>query len=203
MNLKKNWYLAALICLTLVLGVAAVVTAWKLYQVGKRPVAPTQPESQPGAVAPECILEFDIPTPTPTPTPTPPVSQTPTPTPTPIPECWDTCDSDSDCPDTLVCQKPSANDTSKRCVSSDCPREEDCVCPSPTPTPTSTQTPTPTGQPSSTPTPTPGPTSTPKPTLSPTPTSISELPKAGGAIETSVFIVAGLFILLFGLLLPI
>lgn len=220
MNLKKNWLTIFLVGITVILGAVAVVTAWKIYQAGKKPIAPTAPESQPAAVAPECVLEFDIPTPTPTPTVTP----------TPIPECWQTCINAIECPETLVCQKPDPEDD-KRCVNSDCPNAENCLCPTPTPTvtPTPTATATPTNTPSPTPTTTmtpvpteglsptptetpppeatPTPTTTPQPTPtpksgdSPTPTSIIELPKAGIILGGGLTAFVGLALIILGIFL--
>ena len=69
-NFKKNWYLILIAFTTVILGIVAVVTAIRLYQLSREPVAPTAPKPAP-AVAPQCILTFNIATPTSTPTPTP------------------------------------------------------------------------------------------------------------------------------------
>lgn len=156
-NLKKNWYLAAIIAATVILAIIAVVTAVRLYQVGKEPVAPTAPKPAP-AVAPQCQLTFTLATPTPT-------TATPTPeeTPTPIPECWEECTDDTDCPGGLVCDDVDGTDL---CINPECEieeQEETCVCPEPTATPTESPTPTPTGTVVPTATPTPEPTATPPP----------------------------------------
>ena len=69
--LKKNWYLILIGLATIALGTIAVITAIKLYQAGKQPVAPTAPSSKPKAATPACSLTFNISPITPTPTPTP------------------------------------------------------------------------------------------------------------------------------------
>jgi len=85
--LKKNWLLVLISLATVVLAIFAVVTAAKLYQLRKQPVAPTAPVSKPKAVTPQCTLNFSIalPTPTPTSTPSPTLTPTPSPTLTPTP----------------------------------------------------------------------------------------------------------------------
>jgi len=97
--LKKNWSLVSVGLITVILAVIALGTAWKLYQAGKEPVAPTAPASVPKAVdiiptptpIPEepCVLTFNVvtttPTPGPTSTPTPGPTATPTPGPTATP----------------------------------------------------------------------------------------------------------------------
>jgi len=132
-KLRKNWQLILIGIATLILGIIAVITAVKLYQIGKKPVAPTAPEETPAAIEREpsqsCTLTFTVgeptptPTGTPTPSPTPTLETTPTPTSSPTPEPTTT---------------PTPTET-----------------PEPTPTPTSTPTPTatPTFEPTPTPTP--------------------------------------------------
>ncbi len=92
--LKKNWSLLSVGLITIVLAVVALGTAWKLYQAGREPVAPTAPASVPKAQeeptatpTPEepCVLEFEVPSGTPTPTPTGEPTATPTPGPTATP----------------------------------------------------------------------------------------------------------------------
>lgn len=92
---KKNLSLLLLLVTTLVLAAIAIATAWKLYQKGSKPVAPSAPASKPKAAAstvaddlpdnitpaPGCRLSNPAPTQTTTPTPT----NTPTPNTTPIP----------------------------------------------------------------------------------------------------------------------
>lgn len=84
-HIKKYWHLIFATIMTVVLGVATVVTSMKLAQT--KPVAPNVPQVKPKASEPACTLAFSIgsPTGTPTPTPTPTGTGTPTPTPTPTP----------------------------------------------------------------------------------------------------------------------
>lgn len=177
--LKKNWSLVSVGLITVVLAVIALGTAWKLYQAGKEPVAPTAPVSIPKAVeeptatpVPEepCVLTFNVATGTPTPTIT-------------VPDCWDECI--DDCSGDLVCQDVSGT---KRCVNESCDDEEDCECPGATPTPTST--------------PTPGPTATPKPgvTTTPTPTPVV-LPPAGISLPTIGALLGGITLVILSLIL--
>lgn len=91
-KLKQNWYLILIGLATVILAIIAVVTAIKLYQIGKKPVAPTVPKPAPAREPVEaCKLAFNIaqltptPTPTGTVTPTPTATLTPTPTATPTP----------------------------------------------------------------------------------------------------------------------
>lgn len=133
--MRKNWPTILISVATITLGIIAVVTAAKLYQIGKKPVAPTVPEPAPAAVEREptevCRLAFNVtgPTPTPTPTPTPGPTATPTPTTTPGPT-------------TTPTPGPTATPTPG---------------PTATPTPGPTATPTPTLAPGVTPTATPTP----------------------------------------------
>ena len=211
--MKKN---LILIIATIVLGAAAIFTGIKIYQLREEPVAPTQPKG----VTEECRLVLDIPAPTstptatPTPTPTPTPTLTPTPTPTPIPECWQTCVTDNDCPQDLVCQ---AVNEEKRCVNPKCPEEENCQCPTPTSTPAPTSTPIP-------PTATPQPTTAPQATATPQPTTVyvqrptsvplaqaptaaptppTELPEAGSLWPTIGVTIGGIILGIIGLLLAL
>jgi len=202
--LKKNWSLLSVGLITVVLAVVAIGTAWKLYQAGSEPVAPTAPASVPKAQeeptatpVPEepCVLEFEVPSGTPTPTPT--IS---------VPECWDECT--DECSGDLVCQEVDGTD---RCVNEDCPEEEDCECPGTTPTPTPTGTVTPTPTPGPTGTPTPGPTATPTPTSpppppgttpTPTPTPV-ELPEAGISLPTIGALLGGLLLITLSVILAL
>lgn len=108
----------------------------------------------------------------------------------PPPACWETCTTSADCSEDLVCQDVEGVD---RCVNSDCPEEEDCVCPAPSPTPSPTPTPTP----SLTPTPSPG--ISPSPEASPT--AEVELPEAGIILPTILATLGGIVLILLGLLL--
>jgi len=86
-SLKKNWYLILLVFATTILGIIAVITAIRLYQLREKPVAPTVPLPAPAVEAtptPPCALTFCILSPTPTITPTPTGTVTPSPTPTSI-----------------------------------------------------------------------------------------------------------------------
>lgn len=91
-KLKQNWSLISISVATVILAIIAIITATKLYQIGKEPVAPTAPKPAPAREpAQACRLTFTVggptgtPTPTgtstPTPTGTPRISPTPTPTP--------------------------------------------------------------------------------------------------------------------------
>lgn len=88
--MKKDWLTILILTATVILAIIAVVTAMRLYQIGKEPVAPTAPKPAPAVTiptseptpVPECALEFDIMGTTPTPgtvTPTPTLTVTPTP----------------------------------------------------------------------------------------------------------------------------
>jgi len=114
--LKKNWQISLVGFTTLILAVIALATAWRLYQVGKEPIAPTAPTSFPQADEPEepleeavCTLEFTI----------------------EAISCYDACTVDTDCPQNfgddevdLVCDEDE-----NICVNESCSDEDDCVCP--------------------------------------------------------------------------
>src|SRR3990167_5772322 len=139
--LRNNKLAVITIAITLVLGLVAILTAVRFYQLRRQAVAPTAPEQPEAAVptstpgpslpppAASCSLSFAVSSPTPTPTNT----STPTPTRTPTP---------------TLTKTPTPTPTS-------------------TPTPTITNTPTPT----LTKTPTPTTTNTPTPTSTPPPTA--------------------------------
>ena len=171
--LKKNWSLLSVGLITILLAVVAIGTAWKLYQAGSEPVAPTAPPSVPKAQEeptatpiPEepCVLEFEVPTLTPTPT----LTGTPTPTDTPTPTPTGTV-------------TPTPTDT-------------------PTPTPTGTVTPTPT--PTLTGTPTPTATPPPGTTPTPTPTPV-ELLEAGVSLPTIGALFGGLLLVVLSVILAL
>jgi len=85
-KLKQNWYLILIGLATVILGIIAVVTAIKLYQLREVPVAPTVPKPAPAREPVEaCKLTFNISAVTPTPTPTGTITPTPTGSPTPTP----------------------------------------------------------------------------------------------------------------------
>lgn len=151
-KIKKNWSLILIALGTVALGVIAVVTAVKLYKVGRKPIAPTAPLPAPAAEL-QCKLTFTVSeitgTPTPTgvisgtPTPTgrvtvtptpsggvtttPTITTTPQPTPTPITSCYNDCSSSSDCRSGLVCQQVRGVGD-KKCLNTQCETESDCVC---------------------------------------------------------------------------
>src|SRR4030043_474219 len=190
--LKKNWQISLVGLTTLLLAVIALVTAWRLYQVGKEPIAPTAPTSFPQAVGSEepevgvCTLEFTI-----TASP-PPVS------------CYDACEDDNDCPQdfgddeiALVCDEDD-----NICVNEDCPDEDDCECPEESPTPTPTPTPTPKPTPSPSPSPSIAGSPVPSPSLEPSPSPQQvELPEAGIISPTILATLGGIILVLIGLLL--
>lgn len=172
-HLRKNWQLILIGLATLILGIIAVVTAIKLYQIGRKPVAPTAPEKAPAVTevveeerepSEACTLAFSIAAPSPTPTTTPGPTSTPTPTSTP---------------------GPTATPT-----------------PSPTPGPTATPTPAPTTTPTPGPTATPTPTLAPGVTPTATPTPV-ELPEAGFVLPTFGVVLGGLILLGLALILAL
>ena len=78
-KLKQNWYLILIGLATVILGIIAVVTAIKLYQLREVPVAPTVPKPAPAREPVEaCKLTFNISAVTPTPTLTGTITPTPT-----------------------------------------------------------------------------------------------------------------------------
>ena len=192
---KKSWFLILMLASTIILGIIAVTTAYKLYQLRNVPIAPTAPESVPAAddeqiAVPECTLEFTVselsPTPTSTGTITPTSTGTPGPTSTPTPTSTST---------------PTPTST---------PTCTPTGTPMPTSTPRPTSTPEPTGVPTSTPTTAPQATSTPRPTSTCQPTStpvyVAEaiptqaLPEAGFTLPTWMMVLGGIGFILFGLL---
>jgi len=141
-KIRNNWSLILIALATIVLGGIAVFTAVKLYQIGKKPIAPTAPLPAPAQeitatpTLPPCTFSICIASPTPTatitPTSTPTPTGQPTPTitptsvtPTPITSCYNECSSDSDCRSGLLCQLVEGI---KRCVNTNCPSEPDCTC---------------------------------------------------------------------------
>ena len=110
--------------------------------------------------------------------------------------CFDSCESDLDCEADLRCMQVSSVD---RCVNSDCPEETDCICPTPTPSPSVTPSPTP----SATPTPSPTPSSTPITSVSPSSSPLAgqpQLPEAGVAAPAIIGVLAGVLLMILGLL---
>jgi len=70
-KLKQNWQLVLIGVATLILGIIAILTAMRLYRLGKEPVAPTVPEETPAVEERQpnaaCTTEFIVPEPTPVP----------------------------------------------------------------------------------------------------------------------------------------
>jgi len=58
MESKKKWLTILILIITVILGIIAVVTAIKLYQMGKKPVAPTAPKQAPAYT--ECSQKASI-----------------------------------------------------------------------------------------------------------------------------------------------
>ena len=135
-KLKQNWYLILIGLATVILGIIAVVTAIKLYQLREVPVAPTVPKPAPAREPVEaCKLTFNISAVTPTPTLTGTITPTPTGSPTPTPTLTGT---PTPTPTGTITPTPTGT-----------------VTLTPTPTSSVTLTPTPTLPPGVTPTPTP------------------------------------------------
>lgn len=201
--LKQNWRLILIVFITLVLGAIAIITAYRLYQMRREPVAPTAPAPAPAAEE-ACTMYFSVSTPTPA-----------------VAGCYETCSGFSPCEEGLVCGTdwcPPGEICLQvlKCYNPDCPYEETCVCgptPTATATPTGTATPTPTTAPTATPTPTSPVVASPTPTsafvVTPTPTSIAvatptpvvELPEAGFTLPTIGIAAGGLLLFALSLLL--
>ncbi|KKQ36505.1 MAG: Laminin G, domain-containing 2 [Candidatus Woesebacteria bacterium GW2011_GWA1_37_7] len=150
-------------------------------------------------------LTFTLSQPSPTPTVTPTPTRTPTPTPA---SCNQSCDSNSDCINGLICYQASSG---SYCRSSSCSLETDCSCPgaSPTPSPTPTNPPTSTPTTANTPTPTaylasnsPTPTVTYIAAVSPTPGG-DALPSAGFALTTWLLLGSALLIMIGAIILAL
>lgn len=172
--LRKNWYLFLIVVPTLILGVIAIVTAVRLYQLKKQPVAPTAPSSYPRAISPQCRLSFSISGPTSTPVPTSTLTPTPSPTLTPTP-------TNTPAPTSGPTLTPTPTPTS-----------------SPTPTGTPAHTPTPTPSPQASATPTVGVQASPTPTFY---VAQVELPEAGINLPTLGALFGGVILILTSLLL--
>lgn len=187
--MRKNWTLILIGLATFTLAVVAIITAWKLYQLRKVPVAPTAPLPAP-AIGPAkegemcggiagILCELPL-----------------------------FCDygegrRTAPYPDASgICTAPAvkAPCTLDFCIPTPTPTPTATPTPTgtPTPTPTGTITPTPTPTPTATGTPTPGPTATPTPTSTPGPTAtptLVELPPAGFSAPTWGAILGGILIL--------
>ena len=154
--------------------------AWGFWATGVNcAVIPTSPPPPPSTPTPTTPTITPTPTVTVTPTPTSTTTTTPTPTPTTPVSCNETCSTDSQCNNNLIC-------SSGRCRNRDCIDETDCSCPGPTPTPTATSTP--------------GPTTTPATVVQATPTPVVELPQAGFALPTFGAIIGGLLLIAISLI---
>ena len=143
-------------------------------------------------------------TPTPTSTPSPTSTNTPTPTDVPPSDCNDTCTSDSNCSDSLICHEEGGD---SYCRNPECTGESSCSCPAPTNTPSPTEPPR-GGEETPTPTDVPA-TNTPTPTtggeisaISPTPGGTA-LPDAGVGLPTVLSFGLGLMIVAFAILLAL
>lgn len=188
--MRKNWTLILIGLATFTLAIVAILTAWKLYQLRKAPVAPTAPGPAPA-------LETITPT---------PMCQT----------LWWYDNQHRECGQKPFCgmymylglHTFPTKEACEASLAAEAPCTLDFCIPTPTPTtptgtltptPTPTETPTPTPTtPTGTPTPTPTgtvtptPTSTPGPTVTPTPV---ELPPAGFSTPTWGAILGGILIL--------
>lgn len=220
-----------IIIATVVLAGIAVFTAYRLYQLRQEQVAPTAPESTPGAAVEKKSCEIL----------TVPVQPR-------VYQCYgNECLDDSNCPTGLSCQPLGANGKNV-CVNSECPSDTDCVCDedityecnstctndgecqtanqdyicfdgfcrlenyessqtceateaTPTPTPPPGSTPTP--PPGATPTPPPGATATPTPPPAAIATPAPELPEAGVGTPTIIGAGFGALFVLIALMLAL
>jgi len=134
---KKNFFLILTVLATVILGTISVITAIKIYELGKQPIAPNAPVSKPkaGDACRLTLIVVGVPTATPTGGTTPTLTLTPTASLTPIPPtptstpsykpCFTSCDNDAQCESNLACLEFSGT---KRCLNSTCPQETDCGC---------------------------------------------------------------------------
>lgn len=183
--MKNKAVSIVILVITLLLAGVAIFTAVRLYQLRQESVAPTAPESEPAAAAPESCssLSFTIGEPTDTPTNT--ITTTPT-----VKDCAQSCAASSECKSGLICSNGS-------CRNPSCSAETDCVCP--TATTTTTTTPTATSTVTSTITATATSTSTVTSTITPTAT----LPEAGIPAPTVFGISFGVLLLIIAVALAL
>ena len=175
-NTKKPLIIGVLI-VTAVLAAIALITAFKLYQLGLEKIIPKK-EREIFQEAPEeylCRINFIVEA-------TPSASPSPSPSPiSPSYGCWDQCNYNYQCLSNLECLEVN---NVNRCVNPSCREETDCVCseylPSPSPSPV---TYVPGESPSS-------------PQQLP-----QELPEAGVLSPTLFFAIGGLLLIGLGLLL--
>lgn len=175
----KKWQVIFLVGSTIILGIVAVISGYRLYQLRDEKITPTAPEEVP-AVTEQCTLTFTIPSPTPT--------ETPIPTATPTPP-------EGDCQMRICFLIPTLTPTE-----TPVPTVEPTETPMPTEEPVPTDEPVPTVEPQ----PTAEPTSTPVPEevvrVEPTPTSV-QLPQVGVDFPSLMMIIIGSIISLTGLLI--
>ena len=244
---RKNITFIIILIATIILGIVAVVTALKLREIGKEPVAPTAPQSKPKAqepppepvVDPSCIQGFTV---------TEEqelvcdrVKMTPddsrveageereleaivrggTP---PYSYAWMVATTDADDngsysddtsnPTTWTAPVSLTTDSHWRLNATITDSEENLTTcstevnfstepsPSPSPSPSATPSPSPSPSPGTSPSPSPSATSSPSPSPSPAPPPPSpELPEAGIISPTIFAGVAGIFLVILGILL--
>ncbi len=218
--LKKNWSLLSVGLITVVLAIIAIGTAWKLYQAGQEPVAPTAPPSVPKAEEPcPCVPDdpqfdnFCLHSPS-----------TPN---CPMTEPGGYCDpngngdfSDADWDRGYYEYLDQCGEVTPPPPTDPCVLQFGIPTGTPTPTPTGTATPTPTSTGTPTPTPTgtvmPSPTPTPTATGTPTPTptsppgttptptpTLAELPEAGISLPTVGALLGGAVLVILSILLAL
>ena len=191
-NTKKPLIVGALI-VTAVLAAIALITAFKLYELGLEKIIPTkEKEKEVFQEAPEeypCRISFIIEaTPSASPSPSPSASPSPSPSASPSPSptygCWDQCNYNYQCPDDLECLEVN---NVNRCVNPSCRQETDCACPEFTPSPSPSPTPYIPGES--------------PPPEQPSQQLPQELPEAGVLSPTLFFAIGGMILIGLGLLL--
>jgi len=189
-NTKKPLIIGALI-VTAVLAAIALITGFKLYELGLEKIIPQEEKEifQEEVEEYPCRISFIVeatpsaspsPSPSASPSPSPSASPSPSPSASPSPSygCWDQCNYSYQCPNNLECLEVN---NVNRCVNPSCRQETDCTCseytPSPSPTPLI-------------------------PGESPTPQQLpQELPEAGVLSPTLFFAIGGMILIGLGLLL--
>jgi len=191
-NTKKPLIIGALI-VTAVLAAIALITAFKLYELGLEKIIPTkEKEKEVFQEAPEeypCRISFIIEaTPSASPSPSPSASPSPSPSASPSPSpsygCWDQCNYNSQCPSNLECLEVN---NVNRCVNPSCRQETDCTCSEITPSPSPSPTPYVPGES--------------PPPEQPSQQLPQELPEAGVLSPTLFFAIGGMILIGLGLLL--
>jgi hypothetical protein len=112
--IKRNKITVIILLATLILGGIAIFTAVRLYSLRSQRVAPTAPESVPGAAAPtltnNCNLSFS--------------------TSVTVSGCDEPCTEDADCTETdQFCHDSDGDGVPDSCRLTDYPDEEDCLPP--------------------------------------------------------------------------